>query len=362
MVSANVCKKLADTGHEVHIFTRHTDMEMDRIHVHQIKSKYIFSPLKLIAFNNKVNIKLRNENFDLVYSLCHVYPVDIYRVGDGIHKHWMRIQYPNIIIRMLKYLISPVHLTMNYLESHIFMPSNCKFFIANSTLVKNQITEYFHIADEKIKVIYNGVNHAVFNPDVKTFRKSLRENLDIKTDEFVLLFISNNWERKGLSTIIRSIPETGINKIRLVIVGRGKKTRYRSLARHLKINSDRLIFTGHKKNICEYYSLADVFILPSRYEPFSNVCLEAMACGLPVITTKTNGASELIRTGENGFILNDWQDYKSLSETIKRLSDSSISKLISSNAVETAKEYTWERHIDEINCVFDKFIKLDLQK
>lgn len=352
-VSLNLSKKLVDSGHELHIFTGYIDTTIDRVYLHQIKVSRWLSPWRLISFQRKVSSRIKSEKFDLVYGLSQVYPVDIYRVGDGIHQHWMKLQYPNIILRWIKYLTSLVHLTMRWLENRIISKGNCKFFVTNSRLIENQLMEYFHIPNEKIKVIYNGVDHDVFNPVVKKYRKTMREKYHIDDSELILLFVSNNWERKGLTTIIESMPKTGIEKIRLVIVGRGRKSSYISLARRKKINPDKLIFAGHTEDIEKYYGMADIFVLPTRYEPFANVCLEAMACGLPVITTEDNGASELITTGENGFILDNWKDSDGLAEIIKRLNDSSIRKRMGDNAISTAKNYTWERHIEETSRMFD---------
>ena len=352
-VSAILCKRLAEKGHDVDVLTIYTDTRIRRVHIRPQKINTWFSPWRLISFNRKVKKILKNERFDIIYSLCQVFPIDIYRVGDGIHQHWMRIQYPNVIQRWIKYLTSLVHLAMRWLENQIFKEGNCKYFITNSRLIKNQVMEYFHISDKRIKVIYNGVDNDKFNLGVKTYSAAMRDKYSIDNDELVLLFISNNWERKGLSTIIEAMSKTGIEKIRLVVVGRGEKRRYISLAKNKAISPGKLIFTGLTDDVEKYYGMADIFVLPSRYEPFSNVCLEAMACGLPVITTRTNGASELIRIGENGFIIDDWKDSDSIGGVIKILNNGNIREKFGENAAGTAEEYTWERHIEETSKVFD---------
>lgn len=352
-VSAILSKRLPEEGHDVDVFTIYTDTRIRRIHMRPQKINAWFSPWRLISFNKKVRKILKRERFDIVYSLCQVFPIDIYRVGDGIHQHWMRIQYPHVILRWVKYMTSLVHLAMRWLENQIFKEGNCKYFITNSRLIKNQVMEYFHIPDKRVKVIYNGVDNDKFNPGVKTYRATMRDKYSINNDELVLLFISNNWERKGLSTIIEAMSKTGTGKIRLLVVGRGKKRRYISLAKNKMISPDKLIFTGLTKDVEKYYGMADIFVLPSRYEPFSNVCLEAMACGLPVVTTRTNGASELIKMGENGYVLDDWKDSDGIAGVIKILNNGGIRAKIGEDATRTAKGYTWERHIEETNKVFE---------
>lgn len=352
-VSANLAGKLSETGHEVHVFTGHIDTAIKGAETHLIETIKWLSPLRLLSFQRKVRSILRKEQFDLVYSLCQVYPVDIYRVGDGIHRHWMKVQYPNPLLRWLKYFTSLVHLAMRFLEGKIFRDSNHRLFVTNSQLVKNQIIEYFSIAEERIKVIYNGVDHRVFNTRVNACRDTMRRKHRLTDRDLVILFVSNNWERKGLSTIIEAISKAGDNKIRLVVVGRGNSKHYISLAADKKISAGQIIFIGRTGDVEKYYGMSDLFVLPSRYEPFANVCLEAMACGLPVITTRTNGASEIITTGSDGFILDDWRDSSGLASIIKDMTIENLRREIGENAAKTAKNYTWERHLEESLRVFD---------
>jgi UDP-glucose:(heptosyl)LPS alpha-1,3-glucosyltransferase len=356
-VAVNLCKRLLELGHEVHVVTSYSDLQIEGLNTKIIKENKVLSPLKILSFQRKFKKIIDKQNYDIIYGLCQVYPVDIYRVGGGIHSHWMRLQYPNTIMRWIKYSTSLVHLAMVWIENQIFKEGNCRLFITNSRLIKNQIIEYFQISEERIKVIYNGVDHELFNPDVKRDRSIMREKYGINDDEFVLLFVANNWERKGLSTIIRAMAKTSIEKIRLIVVGRGKKSTYLSIAKKNNITEDKISFVGQRSDVERFYGMADVFILPTMYEPFANVCLEAMACGLPVITTITNGASELISDEFNGFVLNEWQDYKRLSEIIDLLKDRQIREKIANNAAETAKDFTWQRHIEETNRVFESLQK-----
>ncbi|MBI5632855.1 MAG: glycosyltransferase family 4 protein [Nitrospirae bacterium] len=352
-VSVNLAEKLSEAGHDVHIFTGHIDAAIEGTKTHLIKTIGWLAPLRLLSFQRKVRTMLRKEKFDLVYSLCQVYPVDIYRVGDGIHRHWMKVQFPGFFPRWMKYLTSLVHLAMRFLEGRIFQDDKRRLFITNSQLVKNQIIQYFHIPAEMINVIYNGVDHNLFSEDVKAFRDKTRRDYRIDDKDLVVLFVSNNWERKGLATIIEAIAKTGNESIRLVVVGRGNMRHYSSLARTKRMNTSQIIFTGRTADVGKYYGMADIFILPSRYEPFANVCLEAMACGLPVVTTKTNGASELIENGENGFLLETWDDADALSAIINEFSRRRVREEVGQKAAETAMGYTWERHLAETEKIFE---------
>jgi len=350
-VAATVAGRLAKMGHTVQVLTSYSDCSIEGVTIKLLRPSGLISPLKILSFNSLVNKELEEEKFEIVYGLCRVTPPDIYRLSDGIQKYWMEIRYPDRLIRFLKYCTSLVHWTNRLIEEKILLDSS-KFLVTNSRFIKEKIMEHYPVPPERIGVIYNGVDHAVFNPGVSAYRKEMRGKYGISDDAFVLLFTANDWERKGLSTVIRAVGKAGINGLRLMVVGRGKKERYLSLARNLNISQETMIFEEHSGNIEKYYGMADAFVLPTRYDPFANVCLEAMACGLPCISTRTNGSSELIEHGVNGFILKDWDDEDRLADQIRQLSAQDLRDRMSSSASETATSYTWERHVEQTLALF----------
>jgi UDP-glucose:(heptosyl)LPS alpha-1,3-glucosyltransferase len=346
-VAATLARGLSDKGHDVHVLTSFSDLSIQGVSVRLLKLRSLFSPWKILSFEYKVNKALKHQSFDIVYGLCRVTPVDIYRLSDGIHAYWMEIRYPNKLLRLIKYLTSLIHCVVRRLEEKILFGNNHRVFVTNSGFIKDKIMEYYSIPAERIEVIYNGVDHRVFNAGVKIHRKQMRNAYGIAEEAFVLLFVANDWERKGLTTIIRAVATAGIPGLRLMIVGRGKKAPYVSLAKQLNIESGTLVFAAHSGNIENYYGMADVFVFPTRYDPFANVCLEAMACSIPCVTTKTNGASELIDHGKNGFVLSDWDDAHSLANFIMHLNDTDCRNALGVEAGVTASYYSWERHIDK---------------
>lgn len=352
-VAVSLLKRLREKGHEVHVITADTDLRLEGITMHLLSISRLFSAGKLLSFQIKASRIIEQNRFDIVYALCQIYPADVYRAGGGVHRYWMEVQYPNTFLRRAKYVTSPVHLVMVYLERQLFKKGNCSLVITNSHLVKKQLIQYHDVPEDRISVLYNGIEHAVFNPHVKEYRNDMRKAFQIKPDDIVLLFVANNWKRKGLQTVIKAIPKTDIHNLKLVIVGRGKKAPFLSLAQRLGLEQDTVIFAGFQKNIDRFYGMSDISVLPSRYEPFANVCLEAMACGIPVITTRLNGASEIIAPGKNGFILDDWQDADELARCIKELCHGRKHIEMGKNAVSIAQNYTWERHVDNTEVFFN---------
>ena len=338
----NLSRQLVEMGHEVHIFANTFELPSEPgITFHKVPMLAFFSPLKNLTFALNTKRLLRKENFDIVNGFSQVYHQDIYRMGDGLHLHFLRTQSPNALLRFLKYL-NPRHLSILLIEKQIFKPQNVHHIIANSKMCKRQAMNYYQVPQDKIEVIYNGVDLERFNPQTReSYRLRVRERLNIGDQEIVILFVSRNYKRKGLEFLIKSLSLLGekAHTIKLVVAGKGNPKPFKRLALTHGL-SDNLIFAGEEKIIEKYYGASDLLVLPTLYDPFSNVCLEALACGLPVITTKSNGAAEIIEDGKNGYIIEDASNTEEIAERISLLLSGNLREEMGKNAAISAKKYT----------------------
>jgi UDP-glucose:(heptosyl)LPS alpha-1,3-glucosyltransferase len=141
----------------------------------------------------------------------------------------------------------------------------------------------------------------------------------------------------------------------LIIVGGGNQKKVRVLAEKEKV-ADRLTLIGPAKDVAPYYQAADVLVLPSIYEPFGNVCLEAMAYGLPVVTTGATGASEIIVPGKNGVVIKDPADIKELTEAV-----ADALKLDREQVQKTDEmilpHFTWDQHIKKLTVLYQEVLQ-----
>jgi len=338
----NLSRQLLEMGHEVHIFANTFDLPSDPgITFHKVPMFAFFSPLKNLTFALNTKRLLRKENFDIVNGFSQVYHQDIYRMGDGLHLHFLRTQSPNALLRFPKYL-NPRHISILLIEKQIFKPQNVHHIIANSKMCKRQAMNYYQVPQDKIEVIYNGVDLERFNPKTReAYRLRVREKLNIGDQEIVILFVSRNYKRKGLEFLIKSLSLLGekAHTIKLVVAGKGNPKPFKRLALAHGL-SDNLIFAGEEKIIEKYYGASDLLVLPTLYDPFSNVCLEALACGLPVITTKSNGAAEIIEDGKDGYIIEDAKNTEEIAERISLLLSKNIRGEMGKHAAISAKKYT----------------------
>jgi len=344
-------RELIRAGHEVHIFANIWQEEPGVI-IHRVPVVRLSSPAKNLSFAFFANRALSKMKFDIIHSMERIFYQDIFRVSDGINPVQMQQKYPHPGVRLFK-SVCPRRLALTYLEHNIFVDKGCKIVMTNSELVKRNIIEHYRVDPEKIVVIYNGVDTSRFNTKVKEkFRSSLRDKYGIKKDEIVLLFVSNNFKLKRLNLVLEAMAFLKNNKIRLFVIGADNHRTYQRWANNNSLG-EQILFLGLKSNIEKYYAGSDIFVLPTLYDAFANVCLEAMACGLPVITTDSNGAADLISDNENGYILKT-QKADELTAKIKALEPLSNRTRIGDNAAAKAACFTMEKHVTKVLKLYER--------
>ena len=253
-----------------------------------------------IAFADELE-KLRPQiQSDVLMSLERVWRCHVYRAGDGVHQAWLnrRRKFELPLQRFVRG-INRKHQDILKLEQSLFGKSGAGRVIANSEMVKREIIDLYGYPADQIDIVRTGVPLEEFRFDPASRDKS-RIELKLKPEDIVLLFAGSGWERKGLRFAIEAFELCQDRKLRLLVAGRGDQRGYRPKR---FFTEEPVRFLGELGNLRPIYAAADIFILPSIYDPFSNACLEALAFGLPVITTRDNGFSEIIENGVHGSIL-----------------------------------------------------------
>jgi len=241
------------------------------------------------------------------------------------------------------------------LEKNIFESGQCKKIIAISQMVKDDILENYKCPPEIISVVYNGVDLNRFHPKNKnTYRKPIREKLGISENSMLILFVGSGFERKGLQFLLQSSEYFEKKDWRLLIMGKGNCKKFMRYVSKNKLCQ--IITKAPQPEIEQYYGAADLFILPSIYEPFGNANLEALATGLPVITTRFCGASNIIQAKHNGLVIKDPYNPKEIAEKINYLFDLSIRKTMGENARKLAEQFSLKRNNQEMLRIYEKII------
>ena len=359
---ASLAEHLVALKHEVHIFANEWKIEKKqdsrlRMHSSQIVFHKIpiingLSVLEVLSFAINSKQLIKKESFDIIHSFERTIYQDVYRAGDGCHREWLK-QRTKIDpwYKLMSNRLNPLHLSLLWIEKKIFEHGNYKIIIANSKRGKDEIIKHYGVPSKKIKVIYNAVDTNRFNlNNPAEIRMKVRNSLGILSKDRVLLFVGSGFKRKGLAATIKSLAKLK-SGIKLIVIGKDRVGPYRSIVKRMGIEKH-VNFVGPITDVEKYYCAGDLLISPTIYEPFSNVCLEAMASGLPVITSRINGASEVLEKGKNGYIIENPLDPVEIGEKIQR-GFKLNRRLVQNFNSELLQQFSWERHLRQLFDIYE---------
>jgi len=342
-------------GHEVHIFANKFDtVNNDKIFFHKVPAFPFNYYLKEGSISLLETILLKFHSFDVTLAQPTRYLSPDVAEVQFVFKRWVNYKKSLGDKIDLIYKIVPFFETINLKKS--------KKIIAISNSVKEDVIKYYNVPEEKIHVAYSGVNLEEFNPDNrKKYREEIRQKHGISPNDILLLFVGNPYDRKGLEFVIRALSKIKQKNVKLLVSGRDEPGRFQKLVNEIGLN-DRVYFrVGLSTDINKYFSAADIFVLPSLYETFGLVVIEAMASGLPVVVSSSEfvGAAELIEDGKNGLILKSPKDSEDIAEKLKFLIESeNVRKQIGIEANKKAGKYTWEKTADSMLKALEEAAKM----
>jgi UDP-glucose:(heptosyl)LPS alpha-1,3-glucosyltransferase len=332
-----VATELAARGHEVHLFAHSWNAPpADNLHFHRVPMVPAPGFLRALSFALWSRKLTARAHCDLIFSLERTLQQDVYRAGDGSHREWLlqRSKYSSIGKRA-RLAINPLHPTLLALERRTFSPQRTGWIIANSQRGREEIIRHYAFPADRIRVVYTGVDCDRFKPGGSPRSAS----------DFNLLFVGTGFERKGLKFCIQALAKLP-DRVKLKVVGKGNTGPYQRLAHDLGV-ARRLEFLGYNLDMPAVYPTADVLVHPAIYEPFANVCLEALACGLPVVTSRINGASEIIQPGGNGAIVEHPDDIDGLARAIQPFLNRDHLAAAAKHASATALAHPFSAHVSE---------------
>lgn len=248
------------------------------------------------SFARAVQQLVAGGEFDLVQSHERIPGCDIFRAGDGVHATWLALrgteQGP---LRRLVTRLHPWHRYTLAAEAAMFRHPALRAVICNSEMVRQDIAHRFGVPTERLHVIHNGVDPSHFHPGLRTeHRARMRQILGIDDDAPVVLFVGSGFARKGVAPLLKAMAHLSDARTHAVIVGKDRHlSAMQRLASKLGLAA-RVHFVGGQQDVRPWYGMADVFALPTTYDPFPNVVLEALACGLPAVTSTGSGAAEIL--------------------------------------------------------------------
>jgi len=262
---------------------------------------YLGSLWRDASFAAAVRAALARDRPDVVQSHERIEGCDIFRAGDGVHRVWLeeRLRTGGRAERA-RIAANPYHRYVLDAEARMFASPALKAVICISRMVRDDVQRHFALPDDRLHVIYNAVDPREFNPAVRVDRVATRASLGLADDQVAFLLVGSGYARKGMTTAIRALARLP-QAARLVVVGKDKApAHYRRLAQRAGVAA-RVVFAGPQADVRPYLGAADAFVLPTLYDPLSNAVLEALACGLPVVTSRRCGAGELVVAHDAGW-------------------------------------------------------------
>jgi len=248
---------------------------------------------------------------------------------------------------------------------------NASAIISLSEIEKNDLINLYGTPVEKIAVIPGGVDLKQF---INTPRDKAREKLSFNKVDFILLYVGRLEWRKGIGTLISAVKllKNEVPNIKAVIVGGrivGKQKNAEDFKEHQRLLKkteeegvkELIQFVGRIDNgrLPLFYSAADIFVIPSYYEPFGLVALEASACKVPIIASRIGGLQNIIQDGENGFLFEPRNPFNLKEKVLQLQKSKELSKTFIESAYRNvATNYSWGDIAAKINNIYKSILKI----
>lgn len=347
-VAWTVAHHLARAGDEVHVFTRRGPSQAvsEGITLHRLRVPTAWQPARVLAFSRAAHRAVRAQGFDVVHAFSRTRHQDLYRAGGGSHADYLaRAHGPGgALLRRL----SPRHATLLAIERGVFTDPG-QTIQCNSDMVRRQLAARYAIADERLAVIVNGVDLERFRPRPGgEARERVRDALGTKRDAPVWLLVGSGFRRKGVDTALLALA-AGESDAELWVAGRDDPGPWRARAERAGVG-DRARFLGPRSDVEALYAAADALLLPTRYDAFANVCLEAAAAGLPVVTSGANGAATWL--GDAGVVVEDADDAGGFARALGALRDPARRGALGRAARARAESRSWASHVEELRALY----------
>ncbi len=357
----DLCKRMASEGYEVHVFAEDWDEKDSEIFFHKVQTIRFPGSLRLLSFALRATKEIEKGDYDLNFGVGNTLKPDILQPHGGVHWAWFWRSlraYSHPILWGIKFLtraLSPKQWVNGYIEDAPYKRKGLNQIIAISEMVKQDIMKWYKIPEERIEVIYNGVDIERFHPENRKYREEVRRGLGIG-EEMMFLFVSNNFRMKGLYYLIKALgglKREGSPPFKCVVLGRDRKAPYLRLAKKEGVSED-LIFAGSTGEPEKYYGASDLLIHPTFYDACSLTVIEALASGLPVITTRSNGAGWILTQGKEGFVISDPRNIQELQNKISYFFNKETREKASLAARRLAEAYSYQRNWSEMKTIFER--------
>jgi UDP-glucose:(heptosyl)LPS alpha-1,3-glucosyltransferase len=363
MYIADLARRLVADGHAVHLYACQWQESVlpPTMHYHCLPKPRGPRFLRLWRFSAACHRALQGAKHQVSVGFNKTWGQDVLYPQGGLHaasaEHNL-LKYDQRWRRRLAQLVKcldPAHRSFARLERRQYLGPDRPLIVVNSHMVQRHFQHYYGVASDEVRVIRSAVDPNRFREDNRPRRRlEWRQRWDLDPEDIVALFVAMNYRLKGLDPLLRAVARLRTDHpFRLLVVGDPATRPYERQARRLGI-ADKVRFAGYYADTSNCYFASDFLVHPTFYDPCSLVVLEALACGLPVITSRYNGASELLHPPREGFVLDDPHDADHLAGCMAQFLDPFRRLSCASAARRTALQWTFEHHYRQLLQVFQE--------
>jgi len=355
-----VAERLADRGHEVHLFARKAeDLDLNKIRWHKVPGIGWPEVADFLTYHVKVNRTIPWRYFDIIHSIgCNTLRANVITIQNiqpakkKILDRLGSLEKVSLLRQTTRALY--LRVTSNA-ENKLYTHRAGKrppLFLPVSRGVERELREYYDIGPAPVKIVPNAADLEIFKPIPEADRLAWRRENGLGAEDVVIIFAGGEWVRKGLDLAIRALAQVPDPRAKLFIAGDdAAKATLKALAAECNV-AERVIFGGFRRDVPIALASSDIFLFPSWYEAFSLATIEAAACGLPVVATSINGTEDFIQPGINGDFVKS--DPKHIAQVIEPLiQDPGKRQEMGRNARQLVEQnYTWDRVTEQTESAY----------
>ncbi len=357
-----LARLLSERGHEVHIITSTPAQSLPNLPIHHIPVSKVLRPLRTSLFARKTTAFLRENRFDLVHAVSPLACADVYQPRGGLIGETAA---RNVATRSssTQRMMKRALLAMNFkqrvlldLERDVFRKGG-PHILAVSRYVARQCKETYGAGEPRVRVVFNGVGIEPITPEERAKqRASIRAQYGLRDNVLSILFVAHNFRLKGLSSLIETASRlvvSGFRDFHVFVVGRDNPVRYSRRIASLGLG-EQMTFVGPTRRVASFYCAADICVHPTYYDPCSRVVLESLSYGVPCIASAFDGASEVIRDGQDGFVIDSPDSIGLWARRITELKSADLRDRMSARSLLLRDRISMARHVDELDAVFSE--------
>jgi UDP-glucose:(heptosyl)LPS alpha-1,3-glucosyltransferase len=364
---ADLCRYLVGAGHRVDLYAESCAQGClpAQVNIVPVKAPGRNRIERIGNFAKNSEEALRQASHDCSVGFINTYAHDVIIPQGGVQLGSLTANAQRFSSPLMRqtYLLAktanPKHWLHRSIENRQYDPSRYPRVVAVSNMVKRHLEQFHHIPRQQIHVVPNAIDPkrlAVSQPGA--VRCAFRNRFGLEPCDLAGLFVGHNFALKGLKPLLEALgARQGRNRngrpVHLLVCGSGEPGPFRRLASRLGLK-DTVHFLGFYPDVESCYWSSDFFVQPTYYDPCSLVVMEALACGLPVITTAKNGASELIENGREGFVLREPAARGELVAALEHMTDDSARRAMSAKAAALGRYQTFDVHVARLIAIFEE--------